>query len=362
MKQGVRISALQLAYLMIFQMVATALFLMQHFTAKQSPRDSWLVAIIFLIFLPMMMYIWFTLGRRFPDMSIIQFSPLLVGKAMGHVIGLIYLIWFISLCGIVLREFTEVMSIFFQSTPPVVMAVVMMSLSSYAVKCGIEVIGRMTEFLFPIIFTITFISFLPGIVMADFDNLLPAFEKGIKPAILQGIYPVVWGGEMVSVLMLFPYLKNSGDAKLGLMVAFLFTFFSGLVAETLSTAVLGVSRSEYLYPLMELTKVTFLRLDFLIFTFWVSGLLVKISFIHFCSSLTLSQVLSLKDYRPVVMPLAVLISVVSFFVLGGILEMYDFIGSIFPPYAIFHEFIIPLFLLMIAVISKKRGPLKPPDG
>jgi spore germination protein KB len=87
---------------------------------------------------------------------------------------------------------------------------------------------------------------------------------------------------------------------------------------------------------------------------WIMGAFVKISVFYYAVSSGIAQWFNLSDFRLVIWPVAILIVEFSFWSIPNIMEYsrFDFIA--FPFYAIFIQVIIPVFLLLIATIQKKR--------
>ena len=87
---------------------------------------------------------------------------------------------------------------------------------------------------------------------------------------------------------------------------------------------------------------------------WVVGAFVKIAVFYYAAALGTAQWLNLSDYRPVVWPLGILMVELSFWSLPDTMQLGRYLIGIFPPYALLIQTIIPLFLLVIAVVQKRK--------
>ena len=87
---------------------------------------------------------------------------------------------------------------------------------------------------------------------------------------------------------------------------------------------------------------------------WIVGAFVKISVFYYVAVLGTAQWLNLSDYRSIVWSIGILIVAFSFW---SILAQWNhtFLSyGVFPFYGLLVQTIIPLFLLVIAVVRKRK--------
>ncbi len=87
---------------------------------------------------------------------------------------------------------------------------------------------------------------------------------------------------------------------------------------------------------------------------WVVGAFVKISVFYYVAALGTAQWLNLSDYRPVVWPLGILIVEFSFWSLPNTMGLARYNVGAAPFTGLLIQMIIPLFLLVIAVVRKRK--------
>ena len=78
----------------------------------------------------------------------------------------------------------------------------------------------------------------------------------------------------------------------------------------------------------------------------------------YIASLGTGQLLGLSDYRPVVLPLGLLLGVWSLELFESSIQSIQWLTEVFSFYAFVFELGIPLVLLIIAVLTKKGGQQK----
>lgn len=145
-----KISSKQMALLMYPTIVATAILSVPATTGRLAKNDLWMSPIwaSFIGFLTVFLVV--QLHTFYPKQSFMQYSEHILGKALGRVVGLLYLIFFIQAAGAIVRLYGEFLKgIFLVNTPMVVVIGVMLLVCAYAVRSGVEVVTRVSQFFFP---------------------------------------------------------------------------------------------------------------------------------------------------------------------------------------------------------------------
>lgn len=93
-----------------------------------------------------------------------------------------------------------------------------------------------------------------------------------------------------------------------------------------------------------------MRVDAFLVIIWLAGMLSKIGIFYFVAVLGAAQLLKLKDYKPLVLPMGVILTALSALVVGNTVEITQYIVSVFPPLAYLFEWVIPAVLLAVAVL------------
>lgn len=117
--------------------------------------------------------------------------------------------------------------------------------------------------------------------------------------------------------------------------------------------------SKLMFPLWSMFKYAgyrdfIQRLEVLGVFIWFTGIIIKTTTLDYLICQTTAQVLGLKDYRSVLYVLAFIQIPGSLIFFTNSIALKEFLGTYWPPIAILFELGIPIFLLIIAVIRKKR--------
>lgn len=358
-----KVSSRQGILLLTFTVVvSTAVLIVPAITAATAGRDGWIsilvVATVYGLLVAMAIV---KLGNMFPDKTIVEYSQIILGPFLGKIIGAVYILWYIHLNSIVVREFGDfLLTSFMPETPLIAFIIILLILGAWATKAGLEVICRANEFIFPL-FTLSIVAvFVLALQESNFSNLLPVMEDGIKPVLRGGLAPMAWRGEIIFVSMLLPYIGDLDNAGKYLAYSTIFIGFILTLVTLSTTAVIGELTKYLTFPFFELARCITIgrfieRMEALILVMWVAGVTIKVATFFYVAALGTGQLFGLSDYRPTVLPIGLLLAVWSLELFENSSQVITWLSEVLHPYAFVIELGIPLFLLVVALIAKKGG-------
>jgi len=92
----------------------------------------------------------------------------------------------------------------------------------------------------------------------------------------------------------------------------------------------------------------------LVMVTWVAGVFIKTSVFYYCAAMGMAQVFGLSAYRPVVLPLGVIMATFSIMLFQDVTELSGFLAEVWPRYGISLYFLgLPLILLIVSLIREK---------
>ncbi len=100
MEKG-RISALQMAVMMLPTIAATAVLGVPGITAKYAKNDLWLSPILASLIGYVTVYVAYKLHELYPKQTVIQFSEQIMGRFAGKMLGFIFLFFYIHVAGLI---------------------------------------------------------------------------------------------------------------------------------------------------------------------------------------------------------------------------------------------------------------------
>ncbi|MFK2826917.1 endospore germination permease [Bacillus sp. B190/17] len=359
MEKG-KISSLQMAMLLYPTIVATAILSVPSITAKYAKQDLWMSPIIASFIGFITVFIAVRLHKLYPDQTIIQMSQQIVGQVLGKVISFFILFFYIHINGEIIREYAEfIVSSFLFQTPITVIIASMTLLCGLAVYGGLEVVGRAAQLFFPL-FVIPILLFVP-LLSPNFElgSMLPILERGMLPPIKGAIVTSGWFTEFFLIIFLLPFLVDKDKGMKYGMMTVLAVMVTLTVVNLVVLWTLGVTTSSKEYPLMNAGRYIsyadfFENVEAVIMAVWIIGAFVKVSVLYYAAVLGTAQWLDLADYRPIVWPVGIFLVQFSFWSFPNTMEISRFNILTFPFYGFFIQTMVPLLLLVIAVIKKRK--------
>lgn len=360
MEKG-KISALQMAMMMYPTIVATAILSIPSITAQFAKNDSWLSPIIGSITGFMSVSIAYKLFQLYPKQTVIQYIEQIIGRFTGKILGAVILFFYILLTGQITRAYAEfIVGSFLFNTPISVVMAMMIFLCAMIVSGGIEGLARAAQLFFPIfVFPLFFLIIL---ILPDYHygNIFPILGNGMIPPIKGAIVPSVWFSEFFLISFLLPFLSNKAKGMKYAIITVFVVMLTLVMTNLIVLLVLGSSTESRIYPLMLLARYIsvadfFEHLESVVMAIWVVGAFIKISVFYYAVALGTAQWLKLSDFRPVVWPLGLIVVAFGFWSLPSLMELQRFNMTVLPFFGTLTQIMIPLFLLMVALVRKRKG-------
>jgi spore germination protein KB len=241
----------------VFEVGSTTLFAL----GIKAEQDAWLVILVALLI--GVVFIWFytELQMIFPKKNYAEIILVILGKPLGIPLALLYAVYWLWPAARNLREFGEMIVITaLPKTPLVYILIVFVLVSLYGLVKGVEVMGRTSEIVAPII--IIFMIIVYVLIYAsgevEFENLKPFLGEGLKP-VIKAAYPNVAIFPFGEIFVFSMYWCYAKDAKFVRKTTLLVAITSGILLSlslTMDIAVLGVKYTSIAsIPLLEVIRL-----------------------------------------------------------------------------------------------------------
>lgn len=329
---------------------------------KKASQDIWITILISILMVLPILLIYARLLSLFPSKNLFEIIEEILGKMLGKILILIFTLYFFHLGALVIRnvtEFVEVVS--FPETPQFFIAFFIGLLTIYMVKNGIEVLGRLTEFLLPLIVFIAFCTILLSIKRIDLINIKPILYKGWKPVLESGfsLLAFPFAETVVFTVILGSLKQNSSPYKVYVLSLIIGGAFI-LVISIRNVLTLGVPNmlTHYFptYSAVSLIEIgDFLeRIETIAVVVFLLSSFVKISICLFATSIGVSKLFNFNNYTQIAAPIAFLMVNLSFIIYKSVMEMFEWL-NIYTYYAIPFQIILPLIIWITAEIRTRLG-------
>ncbi|TCK05540.1 UNVERIFIED_ORG: spore germination protein KB [Anoxybacillus amylolyticus] len=360
MEKG-KITSMQMMLLLYPTIMATAILLVPGVTAQHAKQDMWLSPIWASLIGFLTVYITVWLHRLYPKKTPIEYSVEIVGKLLGKFIGLIFLFFYFHTTALVIREYGEfVVGNFLLYTPINFVMGSMAFVCAVAVRCGLDVLGRLAQLLVPFVIMLLCIMVILLLPDIDLENMLPIMEKGILPSIMGAVTPQSWFSECFLMAFLLPHVIDEYNGRKWGNIAVVSVVFTLFVTNLITLLVFGTITADFVYPVMSVVRyisiADFLEhLEVVVMTLWVAGVFLKISVFYYALVVAIAQWLNLSHYEPLVFPVGLILLLMSIWSARDLMELTHFLGTSAPFYLTFVQTGIPLLLLFIAKWRKRAA-------
>lgn len=356
-----KISAAQMGMMMYPTIIATAILLVPAITARHAKQDMWLSPLWASLIAFLTVYVAVQLHQLYPQKTLIEYSEDILGKFLGKAVGLIFLFFYLHVSGIIIREYGEfIVGNFLLHTPLVFVMGSMILVCSFAVRGGVEVIGRLAQMIVPVVIIMILIILILLIPDMEVANMFPIMEKGIMPSLMGSMIPQGWFTEFLLIAFLLPYVADRDKAKKWGMISVTAAMLTLSFINIVVLFVLGGITARFVYPVASAVRyisiADFLEhLEAVIAALWVAGVFLKIAVFYYAVVLGTAQWMNLSDYRPIIFPMGFLLLLFAVWSAPNLMELTHFLGGSSVFYRLSIQMGLPLFLLFIAKWRKRAN-------
>ncbi|MCZ8521914.1 MULTISPECIES: GerAB/ArcD/ProY family transporter [Paenibacillus] len=357
------ISTAQFQLLVILFTIGTTILITPAGLAAEAHQDAWIAAVIGVVMgMPAVWFVGF-FGRRLGQKSFVEYCREVLGTWIGTAVCLFYIFFFfVSAASLISYVSNFLTTQILVETPVQFIHLLFAIIVVMALRLGLETIARTAEIFFPwflLLFAGLALLLLPKI---DIEKVQPLFEADLKSLLRSGITLMgISAFPLISFLMVIPSVKRPQTTGKAIVSANLTGGFFIIAISFLSIAVLGADLTERLmYPSYALAKKISVgkfieRVEIIIAALWFISIFFKLTLYLYASALSLSQLVRMKSYRPLVLPLGMLLVVYGQVVYPNVNYMAEWDKKVWEPLVLVVGLIIPVMLLAVERIRKAWG-------
>jgi spore germination protein KB len=361
LEQG-KIDSKQAILLLISLVLPTAILTAPAITVKQAAQDAWLSIIVATMVGLLIAGLVTGLSLRFPGKTLLEYAEEILGRLPGKMVGLLYIWWFLHGNALILDEYASFLcSALMPDTPVIVFFLFVTVVAALAVYSGLEVLSRFNQLFLPLVLGLLLVVFFLAAKDMEVTRLLPVFDKDAAAILKGAVIPASWFGEIVIFALLIPFLDRAEEAPRVAVTAILICGLYLLICILVVVMIFGPHVSaRWIFPTFNAIRVVSIanfleRLESIAIAVWMFGGFAKIGIFYYAAALSSAQWLELKDYRPLVAPVGVVLVALAA-LCRNIVELLNFLATAWPPYALgLFEAGIPLLLLVVARARGKGG-------
>ncbi|WP_274307090.1 GerAB/ArcD/ProY family transporter [Solibacillus daqui] len=351
------ISSRQFTIIVILYTVGTGILIIPASIALEVKQDAWIVATIGTLLSLLLIKLYIILSNKMVNLSLVEVTEKFLGSFVGKFVSLAFVLLTLLSTGELIYFIgnflqTEVMT----ETPPVVFGIFFNFIILFAAYYGVEVFARTLEIIFPV-FLFLFIIFLIFVSpQIDIKNMQPVFEVSIQPLIYSILHFMgLFSFPLIVLLIIFPSaINNLQSSRKGFYIGTLVGGFIVTAFIALSILVLGVTNTSLRtfpsYTLAQRISVgDFLqRIEIIMAFMWMVTIFVRAFMYFYASLIGISQILKLKDHRPLILPLGMIVIALSQIVHENIIHSGKYNQETWPLSIAVFSIFLPIILLIVA--------------
>lgn len=351
-----KISLRQFKILVLLFSLGSTIIIVPSVLTAVAHQDGWLSAALGIAMGGGALFLYATLGNRYPNDSLMAYNELILGKWLGKGISILFYLYFLITASLVLRNVGDfITTIIMPETPIQVIHFAFLLIIMLGAVLGLEVIARAGEIFLP--WVLLCIGVLIGFLIPQIkiDRVPPILEASTK-TIIHGSLSVLSIPylEMVVFLMIYPTIYTKMKKSKGFIQA---GFMGGIIIFTITALcilVLGWDfTSRHTFPSYTLAKKIHVggfiqRIEVLVAIIWFVTIYFKLVICFYSSLIGLQQILGLRTYRPFIVPSALMLFALAFLVYPNIIYFRDFASNIWPPFALTMGLFLPVGLLIVS--------------
>lgn len=358
------ISSRQMLMFIFLLTIGDSIIVVPSIPAVEARQDAWIVAVFSVAIGSLVVFLYSSLSKLYPRLSLIEYSQLIFGKWIGITISVLFLSYTLIINAMVLREIGDFMTIqILEDTPIEAVLILFTAAVLIVVRLGLEPIVRTSEIFFPYVVVFSLFVIIALLPLIKIDNLFPILAEGFPP-IIRGSFTFIAYSfvELTGILMILQFVNENEKLGKSLFIGVLLGGIILAILTALSILILGyenTSRQQYpSYTLVKKINIAdfFTRVEALFATIWIITIFFKMTLYFFITILGLSQLFKLKDYRLLVFPYSILLIVLTLIVASNIIIFNYFLKEIMWLTDLTFGFVLPIMLLIVGKyrISKKE--------
>lgn len=285
---------------------------------KLAMNSGWMIPVISSVITFISLVCMLAILKKYKDKNIIQISYDLLGKYIGLIIGMYFVIYALLLSALHIRQYSDIMTtIYFARTPLTAVVLILTASSCIVARFGFEAICRVSWMALPWILAIV-VAFLVLIYnLIKIDYLFPIGGAGIKPLIKGGVMYSGLFSEVIIFAVIFPKVKSYKIYKVSSFIG----LFYGVVLITVMSAMYLMVLD---YPPIIINATPFhtvarliyggrfiSNLEAFFFLFWIIASIIRFSMYSFITTEIFSMTIKHNESKPLVIPISALIMLIA---------------------------------------------------
>lgn len=337
--------------------------------AREVGRDMWISGIIGVFTVLVFVIIIINVGLNYPDKTIVEYCPDLLGSFLGKIMGVLISVYFFLCSSSSISMYIQHLTGFLlPETPFLVVCTLHVFIICYLVWEGPEVIGRISVIAFVMAVFFYLLVFMASLSEINIDRITPFFDSGVLPVFKASLSADTFIGiTLMIIAMIFPMVQDKkkaiGSATSGLFIgAFFFVFYFIVELMVMGPHVVAIMRIPSMDFVRSIQITQYLhRFESFMVALWYWSIMNQAGIFACCSLTGFVQTFEMKKKKHpiIIMIIFGMALLITTYYIGHndviFLKIREYIwGYISIPI----DFGVPLILIIALGIKKMQSPNK----
>lgn len=356
LKEG-RFGVQETVCLLVITITAKVFFSSPTYVVQIVGTSGWLMTLISAMTTGVVFFFAYTLIKLFPNKNIMDIHGIIWGKTVGSILSLTLSVGLMLTAVINLCEFAEVMNVYvLPSSPPIFIIYMFIAVLIILCYLGLETITRFSKLLAYILLAGFILIIIFGIKNYDLNNVFPFLGHGLHKIFINGVKRSSAYGELMIIFVIAKSLQGKKHIKkVGILSLILSGFIIAISLLSFSLTFPYYVGQEITAPIYLLSSIIeygvfFQRVESLFLMVWIICSLISITASFYISLYISAYVLKLNDKKPLIIPYAVILAVITLLP-QSIIQTLNMVQNI-REYGWILFFIPPLATFLVAKIRR----------
>ncbi|MFX4302293.1 GerAB/ArcD/ProY family transporter [Alicyclobacillus tolerans] len=350
----VQISRYQVILILIWTILGTGIVTIPGTIAQFTVHDAWIAGFGLCIGGLICASLAALHVHFFPDKTLTQIAMHAFGPLGGGIFAIWYIIFGVVTLATIGRELSTFVGVtVLPNTQEFITSLLTFSVAAYLTYLGIEVVGRVNQFIFPLAIIIGPLLFFLSLQGFEWQPFRPMLSSGWMAIWQASVVPAfAYGLEFSVVLQWIPALRTPRTLPYDIIIASAISTVVLIILITLTIGVIGEPVRYLSYPILEVVRSIrqgkFVeRLDTLYVMGVVSTQVLKMSSFQLATCEAIKDIGYSKDTKWAIIPCTVLTWSAANFMFHNLFDVTEFILHAVPAYFLFSVVICPVIIYTI---------------
>ncbi len=334
----------------------------QGIIARQVGNDMWIATALSILQGIILVWVTISIIRRIPQYNIIEQTEVMLGSLIAKLVAIVIFLFFVGAYATVLITYVYHIKDYFSPDSSILLPVVVgLIVGIYGTYKGIEVVSRFAIMGLMSILLFNVLIILGSLKDFDIKEILPIFTNGLGKNIEASIhYNTDWAMVTMVAAILYPLVNDQKTWFKSGVTGIVFGGLTVLIWPILETGVLSPEvTGQYIVSCMQLARAAEIgdfihRYEMIMVALFSISLYVQIMVILYTASLTVAPVFKLKDIRPLIIPIGIILSAFGYWIIFNNVRAMTFLTYYWPPIAMSIAVGLPVLIFILGFFFKEK--------